>query len=505
MRQRMWQIGRQWAAARQGVLAVATAALLVGGGLGFGLAGGRIAPVLARADTAMPAVAAPGGAPGSFADLVQRVGPSVVNIKVTKVEKMVGPNAMGPEGFGPDSPFGDFMQKYFNQMPQGPRTERQQGAGSGFIISKDGYIVTNNHVVEGATEVTVTLANKKEYPAKIVGRDPKTDVAVVKIEPAETLTVASLGDSEQLRVGEWVVAVGNPFGLSNTVTKGIVSAKNRVLGAGPYDDFIQTDAPINPGNSGGPLFNLRGEVVGINTAIIPNGQGIGFAVAMNTAKSLIPQLETKGEVARGYLGVTVQGITPELAKGLHLKDSKGALVAGVTKGSPAEAAGIKSGDVIVGFDSKDVAETNTLPALVAATPIDKAVPVKILRNGAEQTLSVTVGRMPGERAETASPAAGQTEPVQGQWGMALRDLDAQLAQRVGVAPGEGVLVAAVKPDSAAQRAGVHAGDVILEVNRHKVASVADAQAEAKKQEAGGSLLLLLRRGDASLFAALQQK
>jgi len=483
---------------------VAAAALLVGGGLGFGMAGGRIASTVARADTAMPAVSA--GVPASFADLAEHVGASVVNIKVTKVEKMSGPNFMGPEGIDPNSPLGDFMQKFFGgQMPQGPREQRQQGAGSGFIISRDGYIVTNNHVVEGATEVTVTLANKKEYTAKIIGRDPKTDVAVVKIDPKETLTVASLGDSDQLRVGEWVVAVGNPFGLSNTVTKGIVSAKNRVIGAGPYDDFIQTDAPINPGNSGGPLFNLKGEVVGINTAIVPNGQGIGFAVAVNTAKALIPQLESKGEVTRGYLGVAIQAITPELAKGLSLKDEKGALVADVTKGSPAETAGIKRGDVIVSFDGKDVAEMNTLPALVAATAVDKAVPVKILRNASEQSLSVKVGRMPGERAEASGQTGGQAESASSKWGLALRDLDARLAQRAGVAPGEGVLVAAVKPDSSAERSGVRPGDVILEVNRHKVTSVAEAQAEAMKQEAGGSLLLLLKRGDASLFAALEQK
>jgi serine protease Do len=468
------------------------------------MAGGRIASTVARADTAMPAVSA--GVPASFADLAEHVGASVVNIKVTKVEKMSGPNFMGPEGIDPNSPLGDFMQKFFGgQMPQGPREQRQQGAGSGFIISRDGYIVTNNHVVEGATEVTVTLANKKEYTAKIIGRDPKTDVAVVKIDPKETLTVASLGDSDQLRVGEWVVAVGNPFGLSNTVTKGIVSAKNRVIGAGPYDDFIQTDAPINPGNSGGPLFNLKGEVVGINTAIVPNGQGIGFAVAVNTAKALIPQLESKGEVTRGYLGVAIQAITPELAKGLSLKDEKGALVADVTKGSPAETAGIKRGDVIVSFDGKDVAEMNTLPALVAATAVDKAVPVKILRNASEQSLSVKVGRMPGERAEASGQTGGQAESASSKWGLALRDLDARLAQRAGVAPGEGVLVAAVKPDSSAERSGVRPGDVILEVNRHKVTSVAEAQAEAMKQEAGGSLLLLLKRGDASLFAALEQK
>jgi serine protease Do len=500
----MWDMSKRWAIARRGVLMVAVAALLVGGGLGISLGSGKVLPAASAGDTAMPAVAA--GVPASFADLAEHVGASVVNIKVTKVEKMSGPNFGGPEGIDPNSPLGDFMQKFFGgQMPQGQREQRQQGAGSGFIISKDGYIVTNNHVVEGATEVTVTLANKKEYTAKIIGRDPKTDVAVVKIEPKEPLTVASLGDSDQLRVGEWVVAVGNPFGLSNTVTKGIVSAKNRVIGAGPYDDFIQTDAPINPGNSGGPLFNLKGEVVGINTAIVPNGQGIGFAVAVNTAKALIPQLESKGEVTRGYLGVAIQAITPELAKGLSLTNEKGALVAGVTKGSPAEAAGIKSGDVIVSFDGKDVAEMTTLPALVAATAVDKAVPVTIRRNGTEQTLSVKVGRMPGERAEVAGQTDSPAESVPSKWGLALRDLDARLAKRVGVAPGEGVLVAAVKPDSIAERSGVRPGDVILEVNRHKVTSVAEAQTEAMKQEAGGSLLLLLKRGDASLFAALEQK
>jgi serine protease Do len=489
----MWQNGKQWTRARRGVLAIAAVALLVGSGLGFGLAGGRIHTLPAVAETTMPAAAAPAGAPGSFADLVEHVGPSVVNIKVTKVEKVGGPDFTGPEGFDPHAPFGDFFEKFFGQqMPRMPREYRQQGAGSGFIISQDGLIVTNNHVVDGAKELTVTLSNKQEYPAKVIGRDPKTDIALVKIEPKEKLTAVSLGDSDRLRVGDWVVAVGNPFGLSNTVTAGIVSAKKRVIGAGPYDDFIQTDAPINPGNSGGPLFNLKGEVVGINTAIIPNGQGIGFAVAVNLAKNLLPQLEAKGSVTRGYLGVNVQAITPELAKGLNLRDTKGALVAEVMKGGPAEAAGIKSGDVIVNFDGKDVAEVGNLPPLVAATPIDKTVAVKILRNGREQTISAKVARMPGERA-------------QGKWGLALRDLDARTAQRVGLAPGEGVLVAGVEPGSAAEKAGVRQGDVILEVNRHKASSVADVQAEAKKREAGGSLLLLLKRGEASLFAALETK
>ena len=499
----MWEKGKHWANARRGAITAGFAALLVLGGLGAAMSAGKINATLppATGDTASATAAtAPNGT--SFADLVDRVGNSVVNIKVTKVEKMGGPNM--PEGFGPGSPFGDFMEKFFNgQIPNMPREHKSQGAGSGFIISKDGYIVTNNHVVEDATEVTVTLANKKEYTAKVIGRDPKTDIAIVKIDPKETLTVASLGNSETLRVGDWVMAVGNPFGLSNTVTKGIVSAKNRVIGAGPYDDFIQTDAPINPGNSGGPLFNLKGEVVGINTAIIPNGQGIGFAVAVNTAKALLPQLETKGEVIRGYMGVNIQNITPELAKAMKLKEAKGALVAGVSKDSPAEAAGIKPGDVIVGFDGKDVEDVAHLPAMVAATEIGKTVPVKIVRDGSVQSVNLKVAQMPGEKTAAKPETGNSIEPAQGKWGLALRDLDARTAEQVGAKAGEGVLVTSVKPDSPADQAGVRSGDVVLQVNRTPVHSAAEAQVQAKKAE--GPLLLLLKRGDASLFAALEQK
>jgi len=488
-------------AARKGVLAVAVAALLVGSGLGIGLAGGRLYQAAAGAATMAPAAVSPSEIPASFADLAAKLSPSVVNVKATKVERVTGPGLMGPEGFGPDSPFGEFFKQFFGDMPRGPHEFRQQGAGSGFIISKDGLILTNNHVVEGAKELTVTLADKEEYPAKIIGRDPKTDIAVIKIEPKTPLAATTLGNSDNLRVGDWVVAIGNPFGLSNTVTAGIVSAKGRVIGAGPYDDFIQTDASINPGNSGGPLFNMQGQVVGINTAIIPNGQGIGFAVPVNQAKALLPQLESKGSVTRGYLGVSVQAITPELAKGLKLKDMKGALVADVTKGSPAEAAGIKQGDVIVRFDGKEIAEMSALPPLVAATPIDREVPVTILRNGAEQTLQVKAGRMPGEQTETSGPV----EPSQGRWGLALRDLDARTVQRLGLTPGDGVLVAAVQPGSAADRAGIQSGDVIQEVNRKKVTSVKEAQAEAQKDPNAQTLLLLFRRGNSSQFAALEMK
>ncbi len=497
----MWQTWRQWFAERKGATALILAALLVGGLLGAGLSSGLV-HAAAQAGGAAPAVVTLSGSPQSFADLAEKLSPSVVNIRVIKVERVSGSWFVEPrEELGPGAPFGEPFERFSRGMPQAPHEFRQQGAGSGFLISKDGLIVTNNHVVEGAKEVTVTLATKEEYPAKIVGRDPKTDIALLKIEPGGTLPVAALGDSDRLRVGEWVVAIGNPFGLNNTVTAGIVSAKGRVIGAGPYDDFIQTDASINPGNSGGPLFNLQGEVVGISTAIIPTGQGIGFAVPVNLAKGLLPELEARGEVTRGYLGVNIQAITPELAKSLNLKDKKGALVADVTKGGPAESAGIKRGDVIIGVDGKEIAEMHSLPPLVAAIPVGKEVAVKILRDGREQLLQVTVGQLPRERTETSAPA----EPAKGKWGLALRDLDARTAQRLNLRAGEGVLVAGVQSGSPADHAGLRSGDVILEMNRQKVTSVKEAQAEAQKDPNAQSLLVLVRRDGASLFTALELK
>ena len=279
-------------------------------------------PSMAQTQTTKPqeAIASPAARPASFAELAKKLSPSVVNIKVVKVEKVAFNR---PEMEIPDGPAGDLFKRFFQEMPQAPESRRTQGAGSGVIISKDGYVLTNNHVVEGAKEVTVTFANQKEYKAQVVGRDPKTDLAVLKVESKKSFPAVTLGDSDQLQVGDWVVAIGNPFGLNNTVTSGIVSAKGRVIGAGPYDDFIQTDASINPGNSGGALLNMKGELVGINTAIIPNGQGIGFAIPVNTAKPLVPQLISKGEVTRGYLGVNIQSITPELAKALKLRDRQG--------------------------------------------------------------------------------------------------------------------------------------------------------------------------------------
>ena len=336
---------------RKGLIAVGIPFLVAGLVMASGLnwTGTSVAADV-NSETQPPVLSAP-VMPSSFAELAENLSPTVVNVKVTKIEKATFQGQHMPEG-----PFGDFFERFFKEMPRMPNGHRTQGAGSGVIISKDGYILTNNHVVEGAQEVTVTLADKQEYKAEVIGLDPKTDLAVLKIDAMKPLPAASLGNSENLKVGDWVVAIGNPFGLNHTVTSGIVSAKGRVIGAGPYDDFIQTDASINPGNSGGPLFNMGGEVVGINTAIIPQGQGIGFAIPVNTAKPLIPQLVSDGEVTRGYLGVNIQSITPELAKALGVEDRKGALVADITPESPAEKGGLKRGDIIVAYEGKDVTD-----------------------------------------------------------------------------------------------------------------------------------------------------
>ena len=346
-------------------LATVLAVALVGGGFAVGRETQRLAlPADAHANDSPVVSRSQSGSLPSFADLAARVSPAVVNIKAISTVKTEFPDQL----FGEDFPFPGFRMP----IPQQPHQFRRQGTGSGFIIRKDGLILTNNHVVDNAQEITVTLPDKQQYKAKVLGRDPKTDLAILKIEPKSSLPTAALGDSGALRVGDWVVAIGNPFGLTNTVTTGIVSAKGRTIGAGPYDDFIQTDASINPGNSGGPLFNMAGEVVGINTAIFSQGGGnigIGFAIPVDQVKNLLPQLETKGAVTRGWLGVSVQPVTPELARSFGLDKQQGALVGDVLAQGPADKAGIKRGDVIVSYDGKRIEDSSSLPSLV---PSDSA-------------------------------------------------------------------------------------------------------------------------------------
>lgn len=475
---------------RVSVIAAALAVALFGGGFAAGRESRTVAAPVNS--TANPPLAASHASLPAFADLAERVSPAVVHIKATTAAK----TGSSDSRFGENFPFPGFR----NPVPQQPREFRRQGTGSGFIIRKDGLILTNNHVVDNAHEITVTLTDKQQYKAKILGRDPKTDLAVIKIQTPASLPTAPLGDSDELRVGDWVIAIGNPFGLSNTVTSGIVSAKGRSIGAGPYDDFIQTDASINPGNSGGPLFNMAGEVIGINTAIFSQGGGnigIGFAIPVNLVKNLVPELETKGTVTRGWLGVSVQPVTAELARSFGLDKQSGALVGDVVAQGPAEKAGIKRGDVIVSYDGKPIEEPATLPALVASTPVGKTVAIQVMRNGRMQTVDVAIDRLNDQTA------ALEPQQEQGEWGLALQNITPEQRRSMGLKENYGVLVTAVLPGSPAANANINAGDVILQVNNVPVRSVENMKGESAKAKGDTPLLLLLRRADGSTsFAAL---
>ncbi len=429
----------------------------------------------------------------TFSKLAERLKPAVVNISTTMVVKQKPFPEDRPQPFGERDPLREFWEKFFGG--EIPRERETRSLGSGFIINKEGYIVTNNHVVENAKEIIVTLHNEKDYRAKVVGLDKKTDLALIKIEAEEGFPVAPLGDSDKLGVGEWVIAIGNPFGLAETVTAGIVSAKGRVIGAGPYDDFIQTDASINPGNSGGPLFNFWGEVVGINTAIVRGGPGIGFAIPINMAKEILPQLKEKGRVTRGWLGVRIQAVTPQLAESFGLKEKKGALVSQIFKGGPADKAGLKQGDVIVEFDGKEIADFNDLPRIVASTPVGRTVSITIFRQGKIIPLHVAV-------AEMEEPTEIAKAPSKKPLGMTVQDITPEIARALELEVATGVVVAGVEPESPAAKADIRKGDVIQEVNRKPVKDVQEfdqAIEAAKEQE---NILFLVRRGDSNLFVVV---
>ncbi len=384
-------------------------------------------------------------------------------------------------------------------MPRRPF--RQKSLGSGFLIDHQGSILTNYHVIEDADEIIVKLSDGSEHKAKVLGRDKKTDIALIRIEGAPEVVPVNLGNSDKLEVGEWVMAIGNPFGLENTVTSGIVSAKGRHIGAGPYDNFIQTDASINPGNSGGPLINLKGEVVGINSAIFSRSGGnigFGFAIPINLAKDLIPELEKKGHVTRGWLGVLIQKMTPEIADSLGLKETSGALVADVMKDGPALTAGIQVGDVITEFDGMVVKDSNELPLLVARTPVGKTVKVKALRGGTEKMFEVKIGELKEE--EIAMGGALETEEM----GLSVQNLTPEISESLGIDPAtKGVVVSAVEPGSPADEAQLRRGDVILEVNRKTVKDTGAFQKAVQETGKGKSILLLVRRGESTIFLALK--
>ena len=433
--------------------------------------------------------------PASFANLVDEVKNAVVNISTTQV---VEGNPLMPF-LGPGSPFGHFFgmnpKEFFGNQPQGKM--KTHALGSGFIISSDGLILTNNHVVAKATEIKIKLLTGKEYDAKLVGRDSKTDLALIKVTPDNDFPKpVVLGDSDAMRVGDWVMAVGNPFGLGNTVTTGIISAKSRILGEGPYDDFLQTDAAINPGNSGGPLFNMQGQVIGINTAIIAQGQGIGFAIPINMAKELLPQLK-KGKVIRGWLGIMIQDITPELAKSFGLKSTKGVLVSDVVQGSPAEKAGLLRGDIILRFDGKEIKNAHMLSQMAAATAPNTQAKIDLLRNGEEKTISVELGTMPEGEQNIVSPEE------KSDWGMRVQELTPQLAHQLGLEPGTtGVVISEVNNGSPAAAAGLRPGDLITEVNREAIKNLNDYQQALHKVKKSENLLLLIKRAGGSFYTVL---
>jgi serine protease Do len=443
----------------------------------------------------IPAAAGLRMVPVDIPQLFKEVSPSVVNISTTQLMKFNHPQTRNP--FGRQDPFDEFFNNFFGRMP---KEQKRRSLGSGFIVSPDGYILTNNHVVEKADEVTVTLLDKEEFKAKVVGTDPKIDIALIKIDTKKKLAHVALGDSDKLEVGEWVVAIGNPFGLGHTVTAGIVGAKGRIIGSGPYDDFIQTDASINPGNSGGPLFNLKGDVVGINTAIIQGGQGIGFATPIQLAKSVLDQLKEKGKVTRGWLGVYIQSLTPETAESLGISGRRGALVSDVTSGGPAEKAGIRSGDVIVGFNGKAIGDEHELPQAVASTKPGKTVDVRLLRGGKETTVAVTIAEMGGELGK---PAGGHDTSKN--LGLTVQEITPEIAQRFDIENMKGVIVSGVADGSPAEDAGFNVGDIIRQIDRRPVSNIAEFTKLAAKFKAGKTTLFLVERGEARILLTVKNK
>ena len=445
-----------------------------------------------------------------FVDIAKKLNPAVVNVSTKSKTEKAHRNFRSPRGPRPGpgqrrspDPFRDFYDKFFGERPN---QKPKGGMGSGFVIDKEGHILTNYHVIENAEEIVVTLEDKgreKEYTATLIGSDSKTDIALVKINRDENtpdeFPFLRLGSSENLEVGEWVVAIGNPFGLSHTVTVGVVSALGRSIGAGPYDEFIQTDASINPGNSGGPLINIEGEVIGINTAIISGNTGgnvgIGFAIPINIAKGILQDLKEKGSVTRGWLGVMIQKITPELAKSFGLNQSQGALVGDVIPDGPAFKAGVKRGDVIVKFDGKDVKDMEDLPKIVAATAPNSVVDVEVIREGSSKNLRVKIEVL----KDSQETVVAKSDPL----GMQVQDITPELAQSLELEDDQGVLVSDVTAGNFADESGIRRGDVISEMNRTPVGNVQDYQRLLKSAKKGSSILFLVKRRGTTIYIAVK--
>jgi serine protease Do len=426
------------------------------------------------------------GTQQAFINLVKNVTPSVVNISTVGKKKLVRP-------FFEASPF---FEDFFGERGGRPQYRRESSLGSGFIINKDGYIVTNDHVVRDAETIQVKLSNESVYTGKVIGSDPKTDIAVIKITSKEPLQAAVFGDSNKLQVGQWAVAIGNPFGLDRTVTVGVVSATGRSnMGIETYEDFIQTDASINPGNSGGPLLNVYGEVIGINTAIVAAGQGIGFAIPVNMAKQVVDQLIAKGNVSRGWMGISIQTVTDEMARSFGLPKTYGALVNDVVPSGPAAKAGIMQGDVITGFAGSSIKDVRQLQRVVAETPVGKRVEVEIYRDGKPLKVFVTTSPAESAPAQAQSPTEREAGPL----GLSVAELGA--AQRArGLT---GVVVTDLEVGGIAEDNGIQRGDVIMSVNQKKVRNLAEYQRAMKDAESRGAATLLIKRGSASIYFSLK--
>jgi len=436
--------------------------------------------------------------PGSFSEVAEMVSPAVVNIRTVKTIKGGGPvfRNFQRDPRGREHPFDDFFERFFGEERQ--REFKQPSLGSGFIIDKKGYVVTNNHVIEDADQIKVKLDDEHEYDAEVVGRDPNTDIALLKIKTDKNLPVVKLGDSDKLKIGQWVVAIGSPFGLERTVTAGIVSAKGRVIGSGPYDDFIQTDASINPGNSGGPLLNMKGEVVGINTAIIAAGRGIGFAIPVNLAEGIIAQLKSEGEVTRGWLGVAIQDLTGEMAEYYGLKDRKGVLVADVFKGDPADAAGIKDKDIILEVNGRKIETSRQLTTMIAGLKVGETAEVEVFRNGKIKTFNIKLAKRDDARLASRGTSK-KREEEESSLGIRITELTPEMAQRFNINDTAGVLVVGVASGSKGAEAGVQVGDIIKEINHRVIETVQDYTASVQKIKDGESVNLFIWRKNAGFL------
>ena len=469
-----------------------------------------LAPVLALALMAVSGAANAKSAPDSFADLAEKLLPSVVNISTTQV--IEGRPGMELPKLPPGSPFEDFFKEFFDRNQPEQRSRRATSLGSGFIVRAEGYVVTNNHVIQDADEITVILHDNTRLKAELVGRDQKTDIAVLKVKPKSKLTAVKFGDSDSARVGDWVMAIGNPFGLGGTVTAGIISARGRDINAGPYDDFIQTDASINRGNSGGPMFNLKGRVIGINTAIFsPSGGsvGIGFAIPASVASPVIKQLVKHGQVRRGWLGVHIQAVTEEIAETLGLKEASGALVASVIPDGPAEKAKMEAGDIILKFDGREVTKMRRLPRIVADTEVGKSVDIEVWRDNKKVMLKAKVEELGETPAEVAAktPGSGKvSESTIDALGLRLSSITPKLKSKYSLDKDlKGVVVTKVTESGPAAEKGIRPGDVIVEISQQEVTEPADiAKKVAEAEKAGRKSVLLLLEGQGGLrFVAIR--